>query len=162
MYCFILVVTSKILQGGTSTFQIIIPFNIQILLKKSYLYHICNIIIIEVTNLIKIRNKLSFTAGVIILLLAAPSGVLSDPVSFSSIFMILFSAYLILDGILDQKTKILALFLGFALLISFIWLIAQRTLSPIDTIFGVIIVLYANILGLLLYLGILPEKWIRA
>ena len=76
--------------------------------------------------------------------------------------MTLFSIYLILDGILDQKTKILALFFGFTLLVSFIWLLAQRTLSPIDTIFGVIIILYVNIFGLLAYSGILPEKWIRA
>ncbi len=76
--------------------------------------------------------------------------------------MILLSIYLILDGILNQKTKILAISLGFALLISFIWLIAQKALSQLDLIFGFIVVLYTNITGIMIYLGVLSEKWIRA
>lgn len=112
--------------------------------------------------MIKIRNKFSVVAGSIILILAVPSGVLSDPVLFSSIWLILFSIYLILDGILYQKTKILAISLGFALLISFIWLISQKALSQLDLIFGVIIVVYVNIMGIMIYLGVLPEKWIHA
>ena len=111
--------------------------------------------------MIKIRNKGSIVTGVIILLLLAPI-VLNNSVSFSVIAMILISLYIILNGILNNKTKILSIFLGFAMLISFILFVTQKTLSPIDMTFGVIIVLIYLIVGIMIYFGVLPEKWMSA
>jgi hypothetical protein len=127
---------------------------------QNYLYHICKRFITEGTKLIKIRNKGSIVIGVIILLLLAPS-VLNNSVSFSVIAMILISIYIILNGILNNKTKILSISLGFAMLISFILFVTQKTLSPIDTTFGVIIALIYLIMGIMIYFGVLPEKWIN-
>ncbi len=113
--------------------------------------------------MIKIRNKSSIALGIFLALITAVGMALNNQIYLLAVFLLLFSVYLVLDGIFYHKTAILYILLGFTTLISvFVWLITQKTyLLSADVVIGIIIALVALLLGIGVFLGLLSEKWIH-
>jgi len=89
--------------------------------------------------------------------------VLPPNMSLIRLNLFLFSIYIILDGIFYNKSGLLSILIGLAILASaFIWLITQNVyLYSLDVVVSIITGLMGLLLGIMVYSGHVSEKWIR-
>lgn len=116
--------------------------------------------IIEVINLVKIRDVGEFAFGLLLVYGTVSIIFFGYSISIINIIFLLGGVFLIFESILKHKTAILYLSLGFAILVStFIWIITQKvSLLPLDILVGIITGIFFLIWGMLTRLGFLSEK----
>ena len=80
-------------------------------------------------------------------------------ISLTTILIILFMIYFILNGIIIRKKE--GLFFSFSVAISSIaWLLVQKPdLSSVDMVYNIGLGIAYFVLGLFIYFDVIPEKW---
>lgn len=111
--------------------------------------------------MIKIQNRVSVIFGILLVLIIIMPAALGSQISLITIYVLLFGLYSILNGILDHKTEILYVLLGFTTLVfALIGLMIQKA-SSFDVAMGIIIGIGSIILGIGVLLNFLPKKWVQ-
>ncbi len=100
--------------------------------------------------MVKIKNWGLFGMGLFLELCFVLRYMTNSLIDFSSIIIICFGAFFILDAVLDNKSAILYSLIGVILLISFIALLSQKqTISTLD------LVIYIGLPVILIIMGII-------
>ena len=116
--------------------------------------------IMEVVNLVKIRDVGEFAFGLLLVYGTVSIIFFGYSISLINIIFLLGGIFLIFESILKHKTAILHLSLGFAIVVStFIWIITQKvSLLSSEILVGIITGIFFLIWGILTRLGFLSEK----
>ncbi len=106
----------------------------------------------------KIRDVGKFAFGLLLMYGTISIIIFGYSISLINIIFLLGGIFLIFESILEHKTEILYLSLGFAILISaFIWIITQSAFLSKESLIGITMGISFFILGIRIHSGYISE-----